>query len=51
MFIVVDKETGQTYAVYGTNGYYFLIYDHVNDVWTYKGMDSCRPCKPEEDNR
>lgn len=48
MFTVVDKETGETYVVYGIAGNYFLIYDEAADVWEYKRMSYCRPCKPEE---
>lgn len=48
MFTVVDKETGQTYVVYGSNGHFFLTYDETTDEWAYKDMNYCRPCKPEE---
>ena len=48
MFTVVDKETGETYVVYGIAGNYFLIYDEAADGWEYKRMSYCRPCKPEE---
>lgn len=48
MFTVVDKETGETYCVYGNNGLFFLTYDEASDTWAYKDMNLCRPCKPEE---
>lgn len=50
MFKVIDKTTGEVFAVYCMNGTHFLIYDAVHDWWFYKDMNECRPYIHQETN-
>lgn len=48
MFIVIEKETGREFTVYGMNGPAFLIYDDTEGCWFYRHINDFVPANKGE---